>query len=279
MDILTKIYHKQKQQSEIVNSFSDKKVSFDSSQMIISVETIIFDILSVRRAKFSKIHVNPVLSFLLSDLDEADFGKTYENLNFTYCNLTHTNFVCSSLLNPVFIGNNLAFTNMSHANLSNAHFQLMNNFSHADLRNALGITDDVFHSALSLDNTHLPNGTQIKDNPEVALTFNKGMKLQEPFLPTLGMFPFESIKEEVQAEQDRPFIVDLGGGRGHMLEIIRKATEGGYGARMILQDTPEVLENIPADDIPGIERMAHDFYTPQPVKSTLPALKLAFSNS
>ncbi len=118
-----------------------------------------------------------------------------------------------------------------------------------------------------------------KDNPEVALTFNKGMKLQEPFLPTLGMFPFESIKDEVQAEQDRPFIVDLGGGRGHMLEIIRKATEGGYGARMILQDTPEVLENIPADDIPGIERMAHDFYTPQPVKSTLPALKLAFSNS
>jgi len=167
MDILTKIYHKQKQQSEIVNSFSDKKVSFDSSQMIISVETIIFDILSVRRAKFSKIHVNPVLSFLLSDLDEADFGKTYENLNFTYCNLTHTNFVCSSLLNPVFIGNNLAFTNMSHANLSNAHFKLMNNFSHADLRNALGITDDVFHSALSLDNTHLPNGTQIKDNPEL----------------------------------------------------------------------------------------------------------------
>jgi hypothetical protein len=44
MDILTKIYHKQMQQSEKVNSFSDKKVSFDSSQMIISVETIIFDI-------------------------------------------------------------------------------------------------------------------------------------------------------------------------------------------------------------------------------------------
>jgi hypothetical protein len=43
----------------------------------------------------------------------------------------------------------------------------MNNFSHADLRDALGITDDVFHSALSLDNTYLPNGTQIKDNTEL----------------------------------------------------------------------------------------------------------------
>jgi len=111
--------------------------------------------------------MNLGLSFLSSELDGADVGQTYENLNFTYCNLTHTNFVGRSLLNPVFIGNNLVFTNMSHANLSNTHFPLINNFSHVDLRNALRITDDVFHSALSLDNIYLSNGTQIKDNPEL----------------------------------------------------------------------------------------------------------------
>lgn len=107
----------------------------------------------------------------------------------------------------------------------------------------------------------------LRDNPEQGAMFGRSMKLQEPFLPTLGMFPFSSLQAEVEAERDRPFIVDVGGGRGHMLEIIHQDTGGGYGAKMILQDRPEVIETISPDEIPGIERMAHDFLTPQPVKS------------
>jgi len=91
-------------------------------------------------------------------------------------------------------------------------------------------------------------------NPEQHLIFNKAMKQQEPFLPTLGMFPFESLKDEVEKEQDRPFIVDVGSGRGHMLSIIREETSGGYGARMILQDLPAVLDSVSPEDIPEIEK-------------------------
>lgn len=107
----------------------------------------------------------------------------------------------------------------------------------------------------------------LTDDPVQHEIFNRGMKQQEPFLPTLGMYPFSSLREEVEAEKDRPFMVDVGGGRGHMLNIISKDTDGGFGAPLILQDRPEVLESVSQADIPGIQKMAHDFYTPQPVKS------------
>jgi hypothetical protein len=35
---------------------------------------------------------------------------------------------------------------------------------------------------------------------------------------------------------------------------------------MILQDRPSVLDGLTAEDIPNIEKMAYDFFTPQPVK-------------
>jgi hypothetical protein len=107
----------------------------------------------------------------------------------------------------------------------------------------------------------------LKDNPAEHEIFNRGMKQQEPFLPTLGMFPFSSIKEQVEAEKGRPFIVDVGGGRGHMLQIIGKDTNGGYGAKLILQDRPEVIASVSDEELPGIDKMSYDFFTPQPIKS------------
>jgi hypothetical protein len=107
----------------------------------------------------------------------------------------------------------------------------------------------------------------LKDNPAEHEIFNRGMKQQEPFLPTLGMFPFSSIKEQVEAEKDRPFIVDVGGGRGHMLQIIGKDTNGGYGAKLILQDRPEVIASVSDEELPGIDKMSYDFFTLQPIKS------------
>lgn len=100
--------------------------------------------------------------------------------------------------------------------------------------------------------------------------FNKAMMQQEASLPTLGMFPFSSLKEEVESEPERPFIVDVGGGRGQSLLLIKQETMNNFGteSKMILQDRPPVLDSIPQELIPGIEKMPYDFYTEQPVKST-----------
>lgn len=107
-------------------------------------------------------------------------------------------------------------------------------------------------------------------SPERFNTFNKAMMQQEASMPTLGMFPFTSLKEEVIAESERAFIVDIGGGRGQSLLLINQETSNafGTGAKTILQDRPQVLDTIPQESLPGIEKMPYDFYTEQPIKST-----------
>ncbi|CAL3965219.1 unnamed protein product [Diplocarpon coronariae] len=100
-------------------------------------------------------------------------------------------------------------------------------------------------------------------------TFNKAMMQQEALLPTLGMFPFASLQEQVEAEPDRAFVVDIGGGRGQSLLLIQKETGLNFGteSRMVLQDRAPVLESIPQEALPGIEKMPYDFCTEQPVKN------------
>jgi hypothetical protein len=111
----------------------------------------------------------------------------------------------------------------------------------------------------------------LTETPERLNMFNKAMMQQEASLPTLGMFPFTSLKQQVEAEPERAFVVDIGGGRGQSLLLIQKETSNGFGTgtKMILQDRPVVLDTIPQEMVPDIEKMPHDFYTPQPVKSKL----------
>lgn len=58
-------------------------------------------------------------------------------------------------------------------------------------------------------------------------------------------------------------IVDVGGGRGNVLEdlhIYRPDLKG----RLVFQDLPEVFAGI--ETMQGVEAMAYDFFTPQPIK-------------
>lgn len=102
--------------------------------------------------------------------------------------------------------------------------------------------------------------------------FNKAMMQMEVNLPILGMFPFSSLKTEVEAEPERAFMADIGGGRGQCLLEVQKEISGfSSPPKMILQDRPAVLDTIPDELVLGIEKMAYDYYTEQPVKSTFPS--------
>lgn len=82
------------------------------------------------------------------------------------------------------------------------------------------------------------------------------------------MFPFDSMKTQVEAESERPFIVDVGGGMGKVLMSILEEAPNGFGETCILQDRPDVLASIPEADLPPcVKKMETDFFTPQPVKS------------
>jgi hypothetical protein len=114
----------------------------------------------------------------------------------------------------------------------------------------------------------------ISHTPERLHMFNTTMVQMEQSVPILGLFPFASMKEEVEAEKDRPFVVDIGGGQGQALIALQKEAPAGFGAKLILQDRAVVLDKLPDERIPNIEKMVYDFHTPQPVKSKQSILPL-----
>lgn len=103
----------------------------------------------------------------------------------------------------------------------------------------------------------------ISQEPRRIQQFNIAMSTQDFTLPVLGMYPFGEELANASDLENRALIVDIGGGRGHSLIQIRERWPDLKG-RMILQDRPVVLDSI--GELPGIEKMAHDFFTEQPVK-------------
>jgi hypothetical protein len=109
-------------------------------------------------------------------------------------------------------------------------------------------------------------------HPDRLKRFNVAMTTQESALPVLGMFPFTSLLEtDAGSDPERAFIVDVAGGRGQSLLQIKKEIEAAGGqmgkGRVILQDRKAVLDAVPDEQLPGVEKMVIDFFTPQPVKS------------
>ncbi|KAH8820715.1 o-methyltransferase-like protein [Xylogone sp. PMI_703] len=119
---------------------------------------------------------------------------------------------------------------------------------------ALGLEGMTYYEAISHD-------------PDRFNMFNMTMTQMESQVPVLGMYQFGSLKNAVEAEPERPFIVDIGGGRGQALVAIQKEAPAGFGAKMILQDRPDVISSLAPGDIPNIEALPYDFFTPQPVKN------------
>lgn len=82
-----------------------------------------------------------------------------------------------------------------------------------------------------------------------------------------GFYPVqERLIRGAKTAPDGVFLVDVGGNKGHDLERFHAQYSNAPG-RLILQDQPAVLADLPSshNDKP-FEPMAHDFFTPQPVR-------------
>ena len=109
----------------------------------------------------------------------------------------------------------------------------------------------------------------IHGDPATSDAWHQGMTLIERTQPVTGMFPFRSsmLQAAVEAEPERVFVVDVGGGRGNALVAIRgECGWGDYGAGMVLQDVGEVLEGREPVRLEGVRNVVHDFFEVQPVK-------------
>ena len=85
------------------------------------------------------------------------------------------------------------------------------------------------------------------------------------------IFPFNQLVEEYR--DDRPLLVDVGGGTGTVIERFRNNHSHLSGGGLVLQDLPSVVEKALVG--PAVTVMAHDFFGPQPVKGSNPLLPTA----
>lgn len=98
--------------------------------------------------------------------------------------------------------------------------------------------------------------------------WNNNMAQIEKNMPVLGMFPFATLKEQVLKEPERPFIVDIGSGKGQAMLAIESECPNFFGGKVVLQDLPIVINSLKVEDLPeSVVPTSHDIFTPQPVKN------------
>lgn len=78
-----------------------------------------------------------------------------------------------------------------------------------------------------------------------------------------SLYPVQHLIDGFKHEENAVMFVDVGGGMGQKTLALKKSFPDIPG-RLIVQDTPQTISHAPTVD--GIEFMAHDFFTEQPIK-------------
>ncbi|KAF2164143.1 hypothetical protein M409DRAFT_56850 [Zasmidium cellare ATCC 36951] len=110
----------------------------------------------------------------------------------------------------------------------------------------------------------------LQQNPERAATVFEYMAEHRKHLPT-WMNDAVSTKDfemsDIDHNSNRIMMVDVGGGSGHQCFALRAAFPQLRG-KMVVQDITVMVDMIDKEEASAIdlEPMAHDFFTPQPVK-------------
>lgn len=119
--------------------------------------------------------------------------------------------------------------------------------------------------------TTLYNGLQFFDylaqNPEREADFASAMKIQEGVPEeSRPRYPFDLSSEGFSKDPDAVYIVDVGGGRGQLLETL-KAKYPNMPGHNALQDLPSVIRGVSEEQqkAGNFRAMSHDFFTPQPI--------------
>ncbi|KAL9114702.1 MAG: hypothetical protein Q9227_001380 [Pyrenula ochraceoflavens] len=136
------------------------------------------------------------------------------------------------------------------------------------------ITDNTHIPLAWANNTYPMNGfNTMKTIPGRVELFNRAMPGHDFLVPVLGMYPYGPELSPLitpSTSPSQPLLVDIGGGLGDTLLQIKDAYPSHLGsAPMLLQDMPHVLAQAPTAKLSShhISTLAHDFFTPQPVRN------------
>lgn len=101
-------------------------------------------------------------------------------------------------------------------------------------------------------------------NHEYGQAFNDFMRVrQSRSTRWFDVYPVRARMEQAGVKDSGVLLVDVGGGLGHWAQEFRKAVPAQeYHGRVVVQEQPDIVDRINLD---GIEAMAYDFFTPQPI--------------
>ena len=102
------------------------------------------------------------------------------------------------------------------------------------------------------------------DTPERLHAFQAGLGFADSQIPLIGFYDFGKLN----TPDDRPILVDVGGGGGQSIVQILKAYPDLSPSKFVLQDLKEPIELARTGTFlpKEVQAMEHDFWTPQPVK-------------
>lgn len=110
----------------------------------------------------------------------------------------------------------------------------------------------------------------IASDPDLKACFHGSMTLFNKYIAKAwtAIYPIDQLLSE--AKHDRPIFVDVGGGKGHDAKIFLCALPTAFAGSAVVQDRAEVVKLIDDPDLlqegAPVRVMAHDFFSPQPVK-------------
>lgn len=103
----------------------------------------------------------------------------------------------------------------------------------------------------------------LSQRPEWASNFNTFMaSVRAGKTSWIDVFPVERLRVSAS---DEILLVDIGGGKGHDLaEFATKKKSLALHGKLLLQDLPRVINEVPEHWMDLFDAEAHDFFTPQP---------------
>ncbi|OLN96799.1 hypothetical protein CCHL11_02287, partial [Colletotrichum chlorophyti] len=103
-------------------------------------------------------------------------------------------------------------------------------------------------------------------NPEKLKRTMKGIEMAQQLIPLAGIYDFTWVKLKVAEQQDRPILIDVGGGKGHAVKAILEENPFLPSDHIVLQDREEVIDQVAKLNEPelrGVQLHADDFHNVQ----------------
>ncbi|KAJ5104578.1 O-methyltransferase [Penicillium alfredii] len=112
--------------------------------------------------------------------------------------------------------------------------------------------------------TKLHHFEWLAQNPDEQHAFNTVMETANRAVEGEQWYDFYPWDERLGKDADRVLVVDIGGGKGH--DIARFKEKKNPAGRLIVQDLPEVIQDIQPPLAQGIEAQGYSMFDAQPVK-------------